>query len=138
LNFVRDIVLDTIFAKRQQKLLELTRKTITFNKKYTMENQNPENQLNIELSEEIAEGIYSNLAIITHSPTEFVVDFIKVMPGVPKAKVKSRIVLTPQHAKRLMKALADNVTRFEQMHGKIKDSEMNALPLNFGGPTAQA
>ncbi|MBA4240187.1 MAG: DUF3467 domain-containing protein [Sphingobacteriaceae bacterium] len=103
-----------------------------------MENQNPENQLNIELSEEIAEGIYSNLAIITHSPTEFVVDFIKVMPGVPKAKVKSRIVLTPQHAKRLMKALADNVTRFEQMHGKIKDSEMNALPLSFGGPTAQA
>jgi hypothetical protein len=103
-----------------------------------MENQNPENQLNIELSEEIAEGIYSNLAIITHSPTEFVVDFIKVMPGVPKAKVKSRIVLTPQHAKRLMKALSDNVTRFEQMHGKIKDSEMNALPLSFGGPTAQA
>ena len=95
-----------------------------------MENQNPENQLNIELSEEIAEGIYSNLAIITHSPTEFVVDFIKVMPGVPKAKVKSRIVLTPQHAKRLMKALSENVQRFEQMNGKIKDSEMNALPLN--------
>ncbi len=103
-----------------------------------MENQNPENQLNIELSEEIAEGIYSNLAIITHSPTEFVVDFIKVMPGVPKAKVKSRIVLTPQHAKRLMKALSENVARFEQINGKIKDSEMNALPLNFGGPTAQA
>ena len=103
-----------------------------------MENQNPENQLNIELSEEIAEGIYSNLAIITHSPTEFVVDFIKVMPGVPKAKVKSRIVLTPQHAKRLMKALTDNVGRYEQMHGKIKDTEVNALPLSFGGPTAQA
>lgn len=103
-----------------------------------MENQNPENQLNIELSEEIAEGIYSNLAIITHSPTEFVVDFIKVMPGVPKAKVKSRIVLTPQHAKRLMKALSENVQRFEQMNGKIKDSEMNALPLSFGGPAGQA
>ena len=120
-----------VSARTDKKLLPLIKKT-------TMENQNPENQLNIELSEEIAEGIYSNLAIITHSPTEFVVDFIKVMPGVPKAKVKSRIVLTPQHAKRLMKALADNVTRFEQMHGKIKDSEMNALPLNFGGPTAQA
>ena len=65
-----------------------------------MDNKN-ENQLNIELSEEIADGIYSNLAIITHSNSEFVVDFIKVMPGVPKAKVKSRIVLTPQHAKRL-------------------------------------
>jgi hypothetical protein len=118
--------------------LNTSTKTLIFNKIYTMENQNPENQLNIELSEEIAEGIYSNLAIITHSPTEFVVDFIKVMPGVPKAKVKSRIVLTPQHAKRLMKALSENVQRFEQMNGKIKDSEMNALPLNFGGPTAQA
>src|SRR3954462_1804435 len=102
-----------------------------------MEEQN-QNQLNIELSEEIAEGIYSNLAIITHSHSEFVVDFIKVMPGVPKARVKSRIVLTPQHAKRLMKALADNVSKFEQLHGKIKDTELNALPLNFGGPTAQA
>lgn len=103
-----------------------------------MEDQNQEHQLNIELTEEIAEGIYSNLAIITHSQTEFVVDFVKIMPGVPKAKVKSRVVLTPQHAKRLMKALADNVQRYEQMHGKIKDIETNALPLSFGGPTAQA
>ena len=95
-------------------------------------------QINIELDETIAEGIYSNLAIINHSASEFVLDFVCIMPGTPKAKVKSRIVLTPQHAKRLMKALADNVQRFEQMHGKIKDSEMNALPLNFGGPTAQA
>ncbi len=102
-----------------------------------MENQD-QNQLNIELSEEIAEGIYSNLAIITHSHAEFVADFIKVMPGVPKAKVKARIVLTPQHAKRLMKALADNVAKYEQVHGKIKDAEMGALPLTFGGPTAQA
>lgn len=100
--------------------------------------QNQENQINIELSEEIAEGIYSNLAIITHSQSEFVVDFIKLMPGVPKAKVKSRIVLTPQHAKRLVKALNDNIQRFEQTHGKIKDADVNALPLNFGGPTAQA
>ena len=102
------------------------------------DNQHPENQLNIELSEDVAEGIYSNLAIITHSPAEFVIDFIKMMPGVPKAKVKSRIVLTPQHAKRLMKALADNISKYEQMHGKIKDTELNALPLSFGGPTAQA
>jgi hypothetical protein len=103
------------------------------------EEQNPQNQLNIELSEEIAEGIYSNLAVITHSNSEFVIDFIKLMPGVPKAKVKSRIVLTPQHAKRLMKALKDNVTKFESAHGPIKDTEMpNVLPLNFGGPAAQA
>ncbi|MCE3280563.1 MAG: hypothetical protein K0S44_2754 [Bacteroidetes bacterium] len=102
------------------------------------EQQNP-NQINIELSEEIAEGIYSNLAVITHSNSEFVVDFIKMMPGVPKAKVKSRIVLTPQHAKRLMKALKDNISKYEQQHGAIKDTDMpNVLPMNFGGPTAQA
>lgn len=97
-----------------------------------------ENQLNIELSEEIAEGIYSNLAIITHSQSEFVVDFIKVMPGVPKARVKSRIVLTPQHAKRLLHALSENIQKFEQLNGKIKEGDANAFPLNFGGPTAQA
>ena len=102
-----------------------------------MEEQN-QNQLNIELSEEVAEGIYSNLAIITHSNSEFVVDFIRMMPGVPKAKVKSRIVLTPQHAKRLMKALKDNIGKFEQQHGAIKDTDANVLPMNFGGPTAQA
>src|SRR6187401_3300700 len=100
-------------------------------------NQPPQNQLNIELSEEIAEGIYSNLAIITHSNSEFVIDFIKIMPGVPKAKVKSRIILTPQHAKRLMRALTDNVMKFEQIHGAIKDTEPG-FPMNFGGPTAQA
>lgn len=68
-------------------------------------NQPQENHLNIELTEDIAEGIYSNLAIISHSNSEFVLDFIKVMPGVPKAKVKSRILMTPQHAKRLLHAL---------------------------------
>jgi hypothetical protein len=103
-----------------------------------MEDKNNLNQLNIELSEEIAEGIYSNLAIITHSNAEFVVDFVKVMPGVPKARVKSRIVLTPQHAKRLLSALADNVSKFEAVHGTIKQNEGMALPMNFGGPTAQA
>lgn len=94
-------------------------------------------QLDIELSEEVAEGIYSNLAIITHSQSEFVIDFIKIMPGVPKARVKSRIVLTPQHAKRLVKALNENIQKFEQMNGKIKDLD-NAFPMGFGGPTAQA
>ncbi len=104
-------------------------------------NPNPNgNQLNIELSEEVAEGIYSNLAIITHSHSEFAVDFIKVMPGVPKAKVKARIILTPSHAKRLMKALKDNLSKYEETHGTIKDSDLppGALPLTFGGPTAQA
>ena len=91
-----------------------------------------EGQINIELDENIAEGIYSNLAIINHSASEFVLDFVCIMPGVPNAKVKSRIVLTPQHAKRLVKALAENVHRFEVAHGEIKDTEQPAIPLNFG------
>ncbi len=98
-----------------------------------------EHQLNIELSEEVAEGTYSNLAIITHSNTEFVLDFIRVMPGIPKAKVKSRIVLTPEHAKRFLGALADNIEKYEAIHGRIKlNEEPPAFPMNFGGPTAQA
>lgn len=99
-------------------------------------NQN-QPHLDIELSEEVAEGIYSNLAIITHSQSEFVLDFIKIMPGVPKARVKSRILLTPQHAKRLAKALLDNIQKFETTNGKIKEFD-NPFPMNFGGPTAQA
>ena len=94
-------------------------------------------QINIELEEAIAEGIYSNLAIINHSASEFVLDFVCIMPGTPKAKVKSRIVLTPQHTKRLVKALAENMHRFESAHGEIKDSEQPHIPLNFG-PTGQA
>ena len=101
-------------------------------------NEVPQNQLNIEISVEIAEGQYANLAIITHSHAEFVIDFVNVMPGTPKSKVKSRIVLTPQHAKRLMKALADNVQKFEAVNGTIKDLEEVQIPLHFGGPAAQA
>ena len=100
--------------------------------------EQPQQQLNIELSEEMADGEYANLAIITHSFAEFVIDFVNVMPNVPKAKVKSRIVMTPQHAKRLMKALIDNVKRFEAQYGNIKDQETTAMPFNFGAPTAQA
>ena len=96
----------------------------------------PGNQLNIEISEEVAEGEYANLAIITHSHAEFVIDFVNVMPGTPKSKVKSRIILTPQHAKRFMKALTENVARFETANGKIQDLEEVQLPMNFGGPTA--
>ena len=103
-----------------------------------MEEQN-ENQLNIELSEEIAEGIYSNLAIITHSNSAFVLDFIRVMPGVPKAKVTSRIVLTPEHAKRLLTAIQDNIEKFEAVNGRIKiQAEPTGFPMNFGGTMGQA
>ena len=101
------------------------------------ESKSKQNQLNIELDETVAEGSYANLAIINHSVSEFVVDFVNVMPGTPKAKVKSRIILTPQHAKRLAKALAENIGRFEQNHGEIKDYEQPPIPLNFG-PAGQA
>jgi len=101
------------------------------------EKEKKQKQINIELDEKMAEGIYSNLAIINHSVSEFVVDFISMMPGAPKAKVKSRIILTPQHAKKFLKALNDNVTRFEKTHGTIKDYEQPPIPLNFG-PTGEA
>jgi hypothetical protein len=100
--------------------------------------QQQPSQLNIEISEEVAEGHYANLAIITHSHSEFVIDFVNVMPGTPKSKVKSRIILTPQHAKRLMKALTENISRYESVNGSIKDIEEVQIPFNFGGPAAQA
>jgi Protein of unknown function (DUF3467) len=102
-----------------------------------MENINQDGQINIELDEKTAEGIYSNLAIINHSNTEFVLDFIALMPGVPKAKVKSRIILTPQHAKRLLGAIHENIKRFETQHGEIKEGETPQIPISFG-PTGQA
>lgn len=103
-----------------------------------MSAEQKQNEINIELSEEVAEGTYSNLAIITHSNAEFIIDFIRMMPQMPKAKVKSRVVLTPQHAKRLLLALKDNVSKFEAQFGPIKDTETPSIPMNFGGPTAQA
>ena len=98
-------------------------------------NQTNNGQINIELTEEIAQGIYSNLAIITHSSSEFVIDFVRIMPGIPKAKVKSRIVLTPEHAKRLMLALQDNIRKFESHHGPVKLPEgghTGNIPMGFG------
>ena len=105
------------------------------------EQKQKQNQISIELKEDIAQGVYSNLAVITHSSSEFVIDFIRVMPGVPKADVKSRIILTPEHAKRLTMALTDNISKFEKVHGEIKKIEGSGtplIPMNFGGPTAQA
>ena len=103
-----------------------------------MNDPNNQNQINIELSDEVSEGIYSNLAVITHSNSEFVVDFIKLMPGVPKAKVKARIILTPQHAKRLYRALKDNISKFEAVHGNIKETEGGDYPFQLSGPVGQA
>jgi hypothetical protein len=97
-------------------------------------------QISIELNEEVAQGTYSNLAVITHSSSEFVIDFVRIMPGIPKAQVKSRIILTPEHVKRLVAALQDNIAKYEVVHGIIKEVKGSepAMPLSFGGPTAQA
>ncbi len=104
-----------------------------------MEENKNKNKINIDISEEMAEGIYSNLAIITHSHAEFIIDFVKMMPGTPKAKVKSRIILTPEHAKRLTNALNENIRKFEAMHGHIKMNKDGGMPpFTLGGPTAQA
>ncbi len=103
-----------------------------------IENLGP--QLDIELGEDVAEGTYSNLAIITHSNAEFIVDFVRLLPGIPKGRVKSRIILAPQHAKRLLLALNENVSKFEEVFGEINLEDMGpaGFPLNFGGQTGQA
>lgn len=93
-------------------------------------------QLDIELEGDIAQGTYANLAIITHSTSEFVLDFVRIMPGLPKANVKSRIILTPEHAKRLLMALQDNIRKFEQMNGKInlpEEKQQTFFPFEMGG-----
>ena len=100
----------------------------------------PKMQIQVQLDDQTAQGIYSNLAVITHSASEFVIDFVRIMPGIPKAQVKSRIILTPEHAKRLVAALQDNISKYESVHGTIKEMKGSGpvMPLNFGGPTAQA
>lgn len=106
-----------------------------------MEDVNNQNQINIELSDDIGQGTYANLAVITHSSSEFVLDFVRIMPSLPKAKVQSRIILTPEHAKRLLLALQDNLSKFEAVNGNIKLQTNKAgtpIPMGFGGPTAQA
>ena len=96
--------------------------------------ENPGQQINIELGEKEAEGIYSNLAIITHSPAEFVIDFTRVVPGVPKAKVLSRIITTPQHAKMLLRALKENIDKFEARFGEIKVDVQQPPQFGFINP----
>lgn len=103
----------------------------------TMENSNNKQQFSIDLPADIAEGTYSNLAVISHSNKEFIIDFIRVMPGMPKGKVKSRIILTPEHAKNLFNALQDNIKKFEQVNGPIK--ETSDFPITtMGSGSAQA
>ena len=101
-------------------------------------NQDEQGQLNIELSEEVAEGVYANLVMIAHSSEEFILDFIRVMPGVPKARVKNRIIVTPQHAKRFLHALAENIGRYEMAHGEIEERTPPDQTIHFGGPSGEA
>ena len=91
-----------------------------------------ENNINIELDESIAQGLYSNLVIVNHSPTEFVLDFINVMPGAAKAKVRSRIILTPEHTKKFINALGENLNKYEKSFGKIKNFQKEVIPISFG------
>ncbi|MFY9115819.1 MAG: DUF3467 domain-containing protein [Bacteroidales bacterium] len=102
--------------------------------------QNPKKEINIELPDEVAQGCYSNLAIITHSSSEFVFDFIRMMPGIIKAKVQNRIVMTPEHAKRFFNALQDNLMKYEKHFGEIRltGKGMSHIPLHFGEETPEA
>ncbi|MEX1062577.1 MAG: DUF3467 domain-containing protein [Balneolaceae bacterium] len=95
-------------------------------------------QVEINLPESEAQGTYSNLVMITHSASEFVLDFIAVMPGVSKARVVKRLVLTPDHAKRLATALNENVQKYEEEHGAITSKEKFDVPFNYRGPTPEA
>lgn len=99
-----------------------------------------ENELNIELNSDVAQGSYSNLAIITHSSSEFIIDFIRMLPGVPKAQVNNRIIMTAEHAKRLYLALQDNIAKFESQYGEIAlhNEPINRVPINFGNSSAEA
>ena len=98
-----------------------------------------DNKLNIELSNEVAQGSYSNLAIVTHSPSEFVLDFIRMLPGIPKPQVGNRIIMTPDNIKRLSQAIADNIRKYESEFGEIElNDPINNIPMGFGSPKAKA
>src|SRR6056297_4034164 len=107
---------------------------------------NPKNKpgkpknIEIELSDEEATGTYSNLVMITHSPSEFVFDFISMMPAVPKAKVVKRIIMTPDHAKRLANALNENIRKYEAENGTISTASKDKfdMPFNYRGPKPEA
>jgi hypothetical protein len=119
------------------------RATVASNIKNKMakQQQEEENQINVELSEEMAEGEYVNLAMIAHSQSEFVIDFIKMMPGIPKARVKSRVILTPDHVYRLMQALKENIQKYEEIYGAITDEQSQVgfqFPMNYRGPIGEA
>ena len=93
-------------------------------------------QINIELDADVSSGEYANFVVVTHSPAEFVLDFTRILPGIPKAKVHSRIIMAPPHAKTFLKALNENVSKFESKHGEIKlpNSEDGFSPFGVNPP----
>ncbi len=93
-----------------------------------MEKNGVDNPLQVELKDDVAQGTYANLAIITHSSSEFILDFVRVLPGVPKAGVKSRVILAPEHAKRLLRALEDNIAKYERTCGTIRIPDAPIIP----------
>ena len=103
-----------------------------------MEKNQITNEIQVELTDEIAQGVYSNLAVIAHSSSEFVIDFIRVLPGTPKAKVKSRIILTPDNAKRLLLALQDNINKFDEQAKFGKNDAFGHFMPPIGGVPGQA
>ncbi|MEX0780716.1 MAG: DUF3467 domain-containing protein [Balneolales bacterium] len=103
-----------------------------------MEKKQDKKNIEIELTKEEASGTYSNLVMITHSASEFILDFIAVMPGLPKAKVQKRMIITPEHAKRFSNALQENLKRYEELHGKIQTRDKVDQPFNYRGPLPEA
>ena len=93
-----------------------------------MDNKQNAQQLQIEIKPDVAQGVYSNLVAITHSSSEFILDFVSMMPGMPKAEVKSRVVMAPEHAKRLLAALSDNIRKYESQFGEIKRRQSQPRP----------
>ena len=100
----------------------------------TKQDQSVQQKITIDLPESVAEGVYSNLVTIAHSSSEFVLDFIRYMPGLPKARVKARVVVTPEHAKRLLAIFEENIRKYEETFGNIKEvTASEPYPLSFGG-----
>lgn len=97
---------------------------------------NEQQKIDINISEEVAQGVYSNLVVITHSNAEFIMDFVAMMPGVPKANVRSRVVMTPQNAKRFLGALNENIKKFEEKNGTIQETVMDIPLIGNGGAQA--
>jgi Protein of unknown function (DUF3467) len=137
----RCLIFDVRCSGKNEHQTSKIKHRISKQKMAKQQQQEEENQINVELSEEMAEGEYVNLAMIAHSQSEFVIDFIKMMPGIPKARVKSRVILTPDHVYRLMQALKENIQRYEEAYGAITDEQSQIgfqFPMNYRGPIGEA